>query len=195
MKKGIVTILFSVLFFGMASVQASGSLLIDLFLSQARTLDVIDWKVGDIANYTMQLGFIGKGTVQKTATKEEEGAIWIETTAKTPLGNEKVETLVSRADGKILKLIVNGQEQKYEEHDIELISKDATEITVPAGTFKAIHVKVRDKTDASDVEAWLNPRDIPLGGIAKSVVTKGFVTVTLELTSFSRKELESSGRE
>ncbi|MBI3017989.1 MAG: hypothetical protein HYY62_08400 [Deltaproteobacteria bacterium] len=186
MKKGIVTVFLSVLF--ITSAQASGSLLVDLFLSQARTLDVIDWKVGDAANYNMQLGFIGKGTVKKTATKEEEGAIWIETNAKTPLGDERVETLISRADGKILKLIVNGQEQKYEEHEIELISKDAAEITVPAGTFKTIHVKVKDKTDASDVEAWINPRDIPLGGIVKSSVAKSFLTVTLELTSFSRKE-------
>ena len=188
MKKGIVTVFLSVLFFSITSVQASGSLLVDLFLSQARTLDVIDWKVGDAANYNMQLGFIGKGTVRKVATKEEEGAIWIETNAKTPLGDEKVETLISRADGKILKLIVNGQEQKYEEHEIELISKDAAEITVPAGTFKTIHVKVKDKTDASDIEAWINPRDIPLGGIVKSSVAKSFLTVTLELTSFSRKE-------
>ena len=192
MRKGIVSILSFVFLLLGSSLYASGSLLIDLFLSQARTLDAIDWKVGDTANYTLQLGFIGKGTVQKTATKEEEGGIWIETNAKTPLGNEKVETLISRADGKILKLIVNGQEQKYEEHDIELISKDAAEITVPAGTFKTIHVKVRDKTDASDVEAWVNPRDISLGGIAKSIVTKSFLTVTLELTSFSRKETEKA---
>ena len=192
MKKGIVTVFFSVVFFTLASVWASGSILIDLFLSQAKILDVIDWKVGDTANYDMQLGFLGKGSVQKTATKEEEGAIWIETNAKTPLGNEKVETLISRSDGKILKLIVNGQEQEYKEHDIELISKDAAEITVPAGTFKAIHIKVKDKTDASDVEAWVNPRDIPLGGIAKSIVKKSFLMVTVELTSFSRKETEKA---
>jgi len=194
MKKGIVTVFFSVVFFTLASVWASGSILIDLFLSQAKILDVIDWKVGDTANYDMQLGFLGKGSVQKTATKEEEGAIWIETNAKTPLGNEKVETLISRSDGKILKLIVNGQEQEYKEHDIELISKDAAEITVPAGTFKAIHIKVKDKTDASDVEAWVNPRDIPLGGIAKSIVKKSFLMVTVELTSFSRKETEKASK-
>ncbi len=190
MKKGIVSIVSFVFLSLGSSLYASGSLLIDLFLSQARTLDAIDWKVGDTANYNMQLGFIGKGTVKKVATKEEEGAIWIETNAKTPLGDEKVETLISRADGKVLKLIVNGQEQKYEDHEIELISKDATEITVPAGTFKTIHIKVKDKTDASDIEAWVNPRDIPLGGIVKSSVAKTFLTVTLELTSFSRKETE-----
>ena len=161
-------------------------MLLNLFLSQG-VFDVINWKVGDYANYNLNLGFLGKGTVEKAATKEEDAGIWLTTDAKTPMGNQKIEALVSKANGKILKLIVDGQEQKYEEHEFEIISKDASEVTVPAGTFKAIHIKIKDKTDDADIEAWINPRDIVLEGMAKNIVKKSFLTVTLELTSFGHK--------
>ena len=166
-------------------------LLISLYLNNVRTLSVIDWKIGDYSNYNLDLGMFGKGKVHKEATKEEGNAIWVTTDAKIPSGNQKIEVLISRDDGKILKLLVNGKEEKYQDHDIEVISRDESSVTVPAGTFKAIHLKIKDKTENMDIESWLNFKDIVLEGMAKSIIKKNaFLTITTELTDFGRKGFE-----
>lgn len=166
-------------------------LLISLYLNNVRTLNVIDWKIGDYSNYNLDLGFFGKGKVHKEATKEEGNAVWVVTTAKIQSGDQKIETLISRADGKILKIIVNGKEEKYQDHDLEVTLKEESQVTVPAGTFKAIHIKITDHTEKMDIESWLNMKEIVLEGMAKSIVKKNmFLNITTELTDFGRKSLE-----
>ncbi len=166
-------------------------LLFSLYLNHARMLNVIDWKIGDYSNYNLDLGFFGKGKVHKEATKEEGNALWVVTTAKTPAGDQKIEALIDRANAKILKLIINGKEEKYQDHDLEVTLREESQITVPAGTFKAIHLKIKDKTENMDIESWLNMKDIVLEGMAKSIIKKNaFITITTELTDFGRKSLE-----
>lgn len=188
MKKTLMSLFVFLALVSLSTFSFASDLLLDLFLAQYKTSNVIDWKVGDYAKYTLDLGFLGKGEVRKEVTKEENiSSIWITTTAKTPMGNQKIEALISKTNGKILKLIVDGKEQPYKEHTLELISKEASEITVPAGTFKAIYIKVKDKTDEADIETWINPKDIPLDGTAKTILKKYFLTTTLELTEFHKK--------
>jgi hypothetical protein len=192
MKKGILGVLSFVVVLIFSTYLQAASLIYELALPQGSILNLIDWSVGDKATYDIDLGFLGKGSVVKEATEEEGNALWIVTDAKTPMGAQKAEALISREDGTILKLIVDGKEQEVPESNFEIISKEAAEVTVPAGTFKTIHVKLKDKSDDSEMEAWVNPKDIPLGGIVKNVTAKGFLTVTLLLKSFSFAESQIS---
>lgn len=175
--------------------KSGANLFLGLFLSQSKTSNVINWNLGDYSEYVLDLGFFGKGSIQKKATKEDNNntAIWITTMAKTPLMNQKIETLISRATGKILKLLVDGQEQPYKDHELELISKEPSEITLSIEneqgekekkTFRVIHIKVKDKTDDAAIETWINPKDITLDGTAKTILKKSFLTTTLELTKY-----------
>ncbi|OGQ17679.1 MAG: hypothetical protein A3B70_08140 [Deltaproteobacteria bacterium RIFCSPHIGHO2_02_FULL_40_11] len=184
MLKGIVRASLILSLFAVP-VKAS-SIIADIALQGLSIQNLIDWKIGEKATYDMDLGFLGKGSVVKEATKEEGNALWISTKAKTPLGEQTADVLIRREDGKILKFIVDGKEQEYKEPELELISREADEITVPAGTFKTIHIKAKDKSDDADIDMWANPVDVPLGGIVKNIVVKGFLTITMVLKSFSK---------
>ena len=161
-------------------------LLIDVFIPLGENLNVIDWRVGDHADYQLDMGFFGQGSVKKRATSEEKDAIWLRADVQTPMGNQTIDTLFRRSDGKVLKMLVDGKEHTFEEPDIEIIDQREESVTVPAGTFRAIYVKVRDRKQQSDTEAWVNPMAIPLGGIAKSTTKKSMLTITMELTAFGR---------
>lgn len=192
MKKAIVG-LFSLVFGVLVSTPSAHSknLFVDLFLPLS--LNVIDWRVGDYAHYDLDLGFLGKGTLKKLVESDTKEALWVTIDIKTPMGEQNVKALIRKSDGKTLKLIVDGKEQEVQEPNIEIIEQRPEKITVPAGTFRAIYLKVKDKTQNVLIEAWINPLEITVGGVAKSIVKKDFLTMTTELTKFGKKEiLESS---
>src|SRR3989344_9597755 len=201
MKKGIISSFVVVLaMFSSAVPSAQGGPLISkLFFPWQKILKLdeklqnLDWKVGDTANYKLNLGFLGEGTIHKKVTKDEGTAIWVVDVAKTSLGEQKIETLYRKSDGKVLKMIVDGKEQEVQEPDLEIIEQKAAEVTVPAGTFRAIYIKAKEKKNDTDIEAWINPIEIPIGGIAKSIVKQSFLTVTSELTDFHKTDAQSVG--
>src|SRR5688572_19522390 len=79
-------------------------------LSNLAPLDVIDWKVGDSANYDVKAGSFGKlGTMSKSVTKDEGAALWVTQNLNLMIQKQKVEMLLNKADGKVLKMIVNGK--------------------------------------------------------------------------------------
>ncbi len=201
MKKRVVALILGIFFLpniGSAYKIDSPNLWTDVYAWLGKNLNIPEWKVGDFANYTMKFGFLtdvsgirfGEGTVEKSVTKEEGRAVWVLTVAKPPFGEpQKIETLHRKPDGKVLKMIVNGKEEKYEEPEVEILEQRAEEITVPKGTFKTIYIKAKDKTQDADIELWANPLDVPIGGVVKSVIKKIF-TITLELTDFGHKDLK-----
>ena len=46
------------------------------------------------------------------------------------------------------------------------------------------YLKVKDKTNNQLSEQWVNPRDIPLSGMLKTLADSQMGKVTVELTSF-----------
>jgi hypothetical protein len=96
-----------------------------------------------------------------------------------------VEALIDRATAKTLKMIHNGQEEAVPNDKIEIISQDATEVTVPAGTFKAIHVVAKTEK-VSKIEVWANPKATVMDGAIKQIVNQGFIDVEMDLTSFHK---------
>jgi hypothetical protein len=82
-------------------------------------------------------------------------------------------------------MIRNGQEQSIPDNDIEIISQDATEIKVKAGTFKAIHIVAKSK-EIERIEMWANPRDTAIDGTIKQMVKSQMGMISFELTAFKR---------
>jgi hypothetical protein len=146
--------------------------------------NLINWNVGDTMQYDMKMGLLGKiGTMEKVVTKEEGNAIWLTQTTDMKVKKDVAELLISREDGKILKFIHNGKEEKIPDDKFEIISQDYTEVTVPKGTFKALHVVGKTK-QISKVEIWLNPTATVMDGTIKQLIASQFGDVVFELTAF-----------
>ena len=149
-------------------------------------LDLINWKVGDNMVYDMELGFFGKlGVMNKSVTKDEGTAIWVTNSADLMGQKQVVEALINKADGKILKLIQNGQEQQIPDDPIEIISQEYTEVTVPAGTFKAMHVVAKSK-QVEKIEIWANPTATAMDGAVQQIISTQMGDMTMKLTSFKK---------
>jgi len=148
--------------------------------------DLINWKVGDSADYDVSAGMFGKvGTMKKFVKSDEGAAIWVRQEIKLQGQNEIVEILLNKADGKVLKMIHNGKEEAIPDDKLEIISQDYTTVTVPAGTFKAIHIVAKTEK-VSKIEVWANPKDTVMEGTLKQMMATGMVDITMELKTFKR---------
>ena len=159
---------------------------VQMLVDSAAPLNLINWKVGDTANFDVSAGSFGKlGTMVKSVTSEEGNNIWIEQKLDLGFQKDNSKMLMSRADGKILKLIHNGKEEALPDDKIEIISQDTQDVTVPAGTFQSIHI-VAKTAKVKKIEAWMNPRDTVMEGAIKQIISTDQVDITLELASFNR---------
>ena len=154
-------------------------------LSDVQVLDLINWKVGDNATFQISAGPFGKvGDMKKAVTKDEGKALWVVTEAAMMGQNDKSEILISKSDGKILKFIHNGKEEAIPSGDIEVINQEYTEVTVPAGTFKCIHITAKTP-QVEQVDIWANPKETVMEGALKQVVKTNGIDVILELVKFA----------
>lgn len=152
-------------------------------LSQIGTMG-LNWRVNDTANYNMKMGFIQGKMVMKVASIGPEG-IWMHQDVDLGfLGQQQAQILLDQNTGAIKKMIVNGQEQQVPEQDLEIISTEQVQVTVPAGTFDAIYVLARSNNE--ELKMWVNPNAVPLSGMIKQVSPSQLGEVVVELTSFSR---------
>lgn len=154
-------------------------------LSQVVSLDVINWKVGDSAEYKVSMSGFALGSMTKSVTKDEGSALWLKQDANMMNQKDVSEMLLSKADGKILKFIHNGKEEAIPDEKMEIISQDYVDVTVPAGTFKALHV-VAKTAQADGLEFWANPRDTVMDGMLKAVVPQMGMKISMELMKFNR---------
>jgi len=151
--------------------------------------NLINWQVGDFHKIKIAMMF-GNGSGTKEATKEEGNAIWLVTDMSILGQNQKSEALINRADGKVLKLIVNGKEENPNEGgEVEIIEQKETSVTVGAGTFECIYVKAKmtAQGQTQDIELWANPIDVNLDGSLKVVVQTTFGPITITLEQFGKK--------
>jgi hypothetical protein len=146
--------------------------------------NLINWKVGEYTNYNIEAMGMPLGTMKKYVASEQGNNIWLNQDMEGQmLGNHKVEVLMDRATGQVLEMKQDGKKAEVPNDPIEMISQDATQITVPAGTFEVIHVVAKSK-QIKKLEVWANPRDIALDGGAQMTVDSGMFPMTLKLTSF-----------
>ncbi|MEO0335737.1 MAG: hypothetical protein AAF202_05060 [Pseudomonadota bacterium] len=154
-------------------------------MDQAR-VQMIDWPVGDRANYNLNAGFIRGTMVMHVREYVEEGP-WVEQNVDIMGQQQKVEILFDKTDGSIVRLLVNGEKQEVPESNMEVEDMQEANITVPAGTFDCVYVKIRDIDKNETSEAWVNPSLIPISGMIQNKAPSQLGTVTLELTDFLKQ--------
>lgn len=148
----------------------------------------LNWKVGDKANYKLSGGFIN-GTVAAFVRQDTGTSFWVQQDMDLGfMGKQKVEILYNKSTGQVEKILANGQEQQIPSaKDIEVIEMKESHISVPAGSFDAIYVKIKDKKNNQEQEAWLNPQAIPISGMLKAIADSQLGKITQELTSFLKQ--------
>lgn len=175
-----------------ASAQASNSIGKFLFSGQVALIqDVaaqgLAWKAGDENNYKLNMGFI-PGTMKMFVREINADAAeaWLVQDINLMIQKQKVEVLIDTNTGATKKLLVDGKEQAIPEQNFEIVEQKEAQVTVPAGTFKTMYIKIKDNTNGQFTEQWINPREIPINGMAKSVADSQLGKVTIELTSFKK---------
>lgn len=158
-----------------------------LLLGTVDTMALINWKVGDSEDYKVDLGGLPiNGTMHKEATKEEGNGIWIKQDLDLMIQKDSQEMLMDRNTGKVLKFVHNGKEEEMPSDKIEIISTNNATVTVPAGTFKVMHIVAKSQ-QVPAIEIWENTRDISLDGTAKTYIDQGQIKITMELTKFVKQ--------
>lgn len=188
--------LFGVLFLFFSQAQArsttSEALLHQLINYELGLLDVtaqgIDWKIGDQTVYSLKMLF-GQGSMNKEVTSDEGTAFWLTSNVDLMGQKQKIEALIRKADGKTLKLLVDGKEQEIPEPDFEIIEQKEANIKVPKfpNGIDCIYLKIKDRKKGDEIETWINPMEIPIDGMIKTIAKQGFMPVTLDLKDFKKK--------
>ena len=178
---GIVAFLLSAQVYGSTW---SASSVLPNFRMQAQ-LSGINWSIGDKAGYDIDLG-MAKGTM-KTLVREKSGEnFWLnQELALGAAGDHLIETLINPETGEILQLIVDGETKEIPEaSETEIVSTQEERVTVPAGTFNAIHVVSKDVKSGKSSDSWINETEIPVYGLVKAVEPGDFGKVKIDLTDF-----------
>jgi hypothetical protein len=147
----------------------------------------LDWKVGQENNYKLNMGGFINGTMKMFVREVIADGIWVVQDVDLSVQKQKVEILIDPSNGQIKKMLVNGKEQAPPKSDFELIDQKEDKVTVPAGTFEVIYLKIKDNANNGAIsEQWVNPRDIPLSGMVQSKADSQLGKVTIQLTSFKK---------
>ncbi|MCB9027361.1 MAG: hypothetical protein H6625_13650 [Bdellovibrionaceae bacterium] len=147
----------------------------------------LEWKVGDNAQYNINMGFIS-GTMDMRVREETSEGFWMNQDADLGfLGKQLIEIHINKNTGEIIEMRVNGQKQTPPESgNQEIVDMQEANITVPAGTFECVYLKIRDNSNNQESEAWLNPETIPMTGLVKTIQPGQFGEVVVELTGFQK---------
>ncbi|MES2802534.1 MAG: hypothetical protein V4654_08595 [Bdellovibrionota bacterium] len=164
-----------------------------LFASQKAVMqDVVaqglPWQVGDENNYKITMGFI-PGTMKMFVREinTELAEAWLVQDVNLLIQKQKIEALIDMNTGVTKKMLVDGKDQAVPVSNYEIIDQKEAQITVPAGTFKTMYIKIQDNGNNGQItEQWVNGRDIPVNGMAKSLSDSPLGKVTIELTSFKK---------
>ena len=149
-----------------------------------QTMNLINWEVGEFANFTVSSPF-GAGQMKKYVDREEGDAIWVNSEISLMGQNQKVEIKISRVTGEILEYIENGQKKEPPNNEgMEIIEQAEEQVTVPAGTFDTIRIKIRTSDD-NIVETWVNPSQVAMEGTVKTKI-QAFFVLTMELKEFGK---------
>ena len=147
----------------------------------------LDWKVGQENNYKLNMGGFLNGTMKMYVREIIADGIWMVQDIDLSVQKQKVEVLIDPANGQIKKMLVNGKEQTPPKAEYEIIDQKEDHITVPAGAFDVIYLKIKDNANKGQIsEQWINPRDIPLSGMVQSKADSQLGKVTIQLTSFKK---------
>jgi hypothetical protein len=154
-------------------------------LQDIKPAAMLNWTVGSTADYNINMGFIS-GTMHAQVREETPVGFWIQQDMDLGfMGAQKVEIHINKDTGEVIELLVNGQKQEAPDaSNTEIVESRREKVTVPKGEFDSIYVKMHDKKENKDSEAWVNPSIVPMGGMLKQVAEGPMGQITVELTDY-----------
>jgi len=142
----------------------------------------LPWVVGEQANYSLKMSIL-TGKVNMEVKSDTGNGFWVHQNMEVAGQKNLVEMLFDKETGEVLELIVNGKKEDIpEQGDAEVIEQREEEVTVPAGSYDCIYLKIR--SDGQDSEMWVNPIDVPIFGLLKQIAPTQLGPSTLELKDF-----------
>jgi hypothetical protein len=155
-------------------------------LGEARTTG-LNWKVGDTANYNVDMGGFIKGTMVMTVREIGAEGMWIDQNMDLGFaGKQTVSMLLDPNTGEVKKVLVNGQPHDLPENNMEVVKVEEDKVTVPAGTFECVHATLKDTKTNEQSDMWMNPALVPLSGMIKAIQPSQLGKVTIVLKNFKK---------
>lgn len=147
----------------------------------------LNFKVGDSASYSLDISSFIKGTMDISVKSVSQDAVVLDQAIAVMGQNQSCEETINPNTGAVSSMVCNGQAQDPGNNsDIEVVDSHEEKVTVPAGTFDTLYIKAHDKKANNDIEQWINPKLIPVLGMAKMNAPTQMGTMNLELTSFKK---------
>lgn len=147
---------------------------------------MFDFKVGDKANYNFTMAFI-PGKMSMEVIDVQPTLITLKQSVDMIIQKQDCTIKLDPNTGENKEIVCNGQQQQgAAQEDIEMVEQKEDTVTVPAGTFTCLYIKARQKSTNDNVEQWINPSEVPVFGLVKSVSPSPLGAVTMELTSFKK---------
>lgn len=148
----------------------------------------LNWKVGEKADYSLEVGSFIKGSMKMSVRELNDKGFWVNQDADLGFaGKQKVEILYDKYNGAVLEMIVNGEKQTPPDPaEQEIVETKNEQVTVPAGTFASLFVKLKNTKDNKITDAWINPEKIPISGLLKTNSDSQMGKVKIALTSFQK---------
>jgi len=168
---------------------------IDVQKLQQSTMDlantndgILPWKVGDNADYKLNLGGFIEGTLNMLVREEVPQGYWVEQNVDLMIQKSKIEMLFDKNTGQVLEMRVDGQKQDLPKGgEMEIVESRPDSVTVPAGTFECTYAKLLDKQSNETSELWLEMEIVPIFGLIKQISPSQMGPVTIELTAFLKQ--------
>ena len=156
------------------------------FVQQQNFLD-LDWKVGDSADYKVDMGMV-KGDMHSFVREKNAKGYWIQQDMNMgPMGKQKIEILIDKDTGAMLELLVNGQRQQPPKQNMQVLESREEKVTVPAGTFDSMFLKIKNKDDNKITLTWINPEIVPIGGMMKTIAPGPMGEVKVDMTAYKKQ--------
>ena len=119
----------------------------------------LNWQVGEYQERTIKKGAFGVGSLKSWVDREEGDAFWLLNDLNIIFqGNKRVEALIERATGKILRYIEDGQEKSPPDvsqlETCEDLGESYETVNVPAGKFESTRTVL--KCDDNYVAIWIH---------------------------------------
>ncbi len=155
-------------------------------LHEVEANGIFDWKVGDTSSYSLTLGSFIKGSmVMGVKAVAADAVVLTQDMDLGFVGKQSCEITMNPNTGETLSFVCNGQAQDPNQGgNVELIEQKEDTITVPAGTFTCIYIKA--KQEQNIIQQWINPKQVPVLGLVKTIAPSQLGEVTILLTSFKK---------
>lgn len=156
-------------------------------MADARVQGPFNFKVGDSASYKLNMGGFIPGTMDMKVTDVKADEVTISQVMGIMGQNQDCVQVINPNTGEIKKFECNGQAQDPgQAGDVEVVETKEDTVKVPAGTFVCLYIKAKQSGSNDHVEQWINPKEIPVFGLAKTIAPSQLGKVTVELSSFKK---------